>query len=231
MLLFNARELFDNPPALLAYLAAIAVTFMTGLTFHEFSHAWAAYQLGDDTAQRQGRLSLNPAVHIDPMGALMLLLVGFGWAKPTPFNPYRLRNGARWGSVMVAGAGPLSNFVFATIAAMPLRLGWVDSIASFGNIDDASGEEILGLFLVFVVFYNVLLGVFNLIPIHPLDGFKVVAGALPRDLARPFEQLAPYGPMLLMLLLIGSFILPPDLSPLSIIFREFGDRILDFLLE
>lgn len=230
MLLFNAREFFDNPPALFAYLAAIIVTFMTGLAFHEFSHAWAAYELGDDTAQRQGRLTLNPIVHIDPLGALLLLLVGFGWAKPTPFNPYRLRNGPRWGSVVVAGAGPMSNFVFATVAALPIRLGWVDSITSFQGISSASGEQILGLFLLVIVFTNVLLGIFNLIPIHPLDGFKVVVGALPRELARPFEQLAPWGPGILMTLFIASWILPPGMSPLTLLLNGLGNRVLQFIL-
>jgi Zn-dependent protease len=208
MLLFNARELFDNPPALFAYLAAIAVTFMTGLAFHEFSHAWAAYEQGDDTAARQGRLTLNPLKHLDPLGTVLLVLVGFGWAKPTPFNPNRLSKGPRWGSVIVAAAGPVSNFFFAAVAALPIKLGLVDSITSFSRIDQASGEEIIGLFLVFIASINVILGVFNLIPIHPLDGFKVVAGVLPGELGALFQQLAPWGPGILMGLFALSFVAP-----------------------
>ncbi|MCC7365542.1 MAG: site-2 protease family protein [Dehalococcoidia bacterium] len=230
MLILNAREFFDNPPALLAYLLAMVVVLFTAFAFHEFSHAWAAYELGDDTAARQGRLTLNPLVHVDPLGTALIFLIGFGWAKPTPFNPYRLKNGPRWGSIIVAGAGPLSNFVFAAVAALPIRLGLIDSFTSFENVADASGEEIIGLFLAIIIVTNVILGVFNLLPIHPLDGFKVAVGALPRDLSRPLEQLAPYGPGILMTLLVAGFILPPELNPLSIIFDQVGGRILDVIL-
>lgn len=229
MLFLNAQELFDNPAALVAYFAALAVTFMTGLAFHEFSHAWTAYNLGDDTAARQGRLTLNPAAHIDPAGTLMLVLIGFGWAKPTPFNPARLRNGPRWGSVMVAGAGPISNFFFAAVAALPLRLGFIDTIASFDNIASASGEEIVGLFLVFVVWTNILLGVFNLLPIHPLDGFKVAIGALPPDMARPLAQLAPWGPGILMSLILISWI-APEYNVLGWILGGVGNAVFDFVI-
>lgn len=208
MLFFNLSQFRDNPAALVAYLIAIVATFMTGLAFHEFSHAWTAYELGDNTAQRQGRLTLNPVRHIDPLGAVLLLLVGFGWAKPTPFNPARLSVGPRWGSVLVAAAGPVSNFVIAALAALPLKLGWIHSIASFDNIRDASGQEIIGLGLAFVAVINVFLGVFNLIPIHPLDGFKVAVGILPRELSQPLAALAPWGPGILMTLFVVSWIAP-----------------------
>ncbi|MCK9517540.1 MAG: site-2 protease family protein [Dehalococcoidia bacterium] len=228
MLLFNARELFDNPPALFAYLAAIAVTFMTGLAFHEFSHAWAAYEQGDDTAARQGRLTLNPLKHLDPLGTALLVLVGFGWAKPTPFNPYRLSKGPRWGSVIVAAAGPASNFFFAALAALPIKLGLVDSITSFSRISEASGEEIVGLFLVFIASINIILGVFNLIPIHPLDGFKVVAGVLPRELGALFEQLAPWGPGILMTLFALSFV-APQFNILGWLIGGVGGAVFNFI--
>jgi len=228
MLLFNARELFDNPPALFAYLAAIAVTFMTGLTFHEFSHAWAAYEQGDDTAARQGRLTLNPLAHLDPLGTVLLVLIGIGWAKPTPFNPYRLSNGPRWGSVIVAAAGPASNFVFAALAALPIKLGLIDSIASFNNISDASGEEIIGLFLVFIASINIILGVFNLIPIHPLDGFKVVAGILPGELGLAFQRLAPWGPGILMTLFVLSFV-APQFNILGWFIGGLGSAVFDLI--
>lgn len=226
-MLFFLQDLADNPPALLAYLGAFCVAFVTGIAFHEFSHAWAAYELGDDTAARRGRLTLNPLAHLDPMGTILLLLVGFGWGKPTPVNPYRLRNGPIRGNMMVAAAGPISNFIFAAVAAMPLRLGWIDSIASLDDIANASGEEVIGLFLFFIIWINVILGVFNLIPIHPLDGFKVVAGVLPGDLARQFMQLAQWGPMLLIGLFALSF---TPLNPLGWILSGFGSRIFDLLL-
>jgi Zn-dependent protease len=208
MLLYNLRDFFDNPPALFAYLAAFFVALVTGIAFHEFSHAWAANELGDDTAARQGRLTLNPIVHMDPAGLLMMFFVGFGWGKPTPVNPYRLRNGVKRGNALVALAGPISNFVFAVLAAIPLRAGWVSTISSFDTIRDASGSEIIGLFLVFIVFYNVLLGCFNLIPIPPLDGFKVALGVLPDEAARSLARLEPYGMGILMTLFVIGFLAP-----------------------
>ena len=208
MLLFYLRDFLDNPPALVAFLAAFLVAIVTGIAFHEFCHAWAANELGDDTAKRQGRLTLNPIVHIEPLGLLMLLVIGIGRGRPTPVNPYRLRTGVKRGNMLVALAGPASNFVFATIAAIPLRVGLVEPIRSFDTIRDASGSEILGLFLVFIVFYNVLLGCFNLIPIPPLDGFKVAIGILPDDAARSLSRVEPYGMGVLMTLLVIGFVAP-----------------------
>lgn len=208
MLLYNLRDFFDNPPALFAYLAAFLVAIITGIAFHEFSHAWAANELGDDTATRMGRLTLNPLKHIEPSGLLLLLFVGFGWGKPTPVNPYRLRNGVKRGNMLVALAGPVSNFVFAVLAAIPLRAGWVTPINSFDDVANASGSELVGLFLIFIVFYNVLLGCFNLIPIPPLDGFKVALGFLPDDAARSLARLEPYGMGILMSLFVLGFIAP-----------------------
>jgi Zn-dependent protease len=222
-------DLLDNPPALIAYVAAFGVALVLGITFHEFSHAWAAYELGDSTAERQGRLSLNPARHLDPAGTLMMLLIGFGWGRPTPVNPYRLRSGPKAGNALVALAGPVSNLVVASLAAIPLRFGLVDSVASLDRIDDASGEEIVGLFLAFIIFLNVLLAVFNLIPIHPLDGFKVAVGVLPGELSRQVQALAPYGPGILMsLILLG--IIAPQFNVIGWFIGGVGDFIYDALL-
>ncbi|MEO6399067.1 MAG: site-2 protease family protein [Tepidiformaceae bacterium] len=198
----------DNPSALVAYIAAFCVAFVTGIAFHEFSHAWTANELGDDTAKRLGRVSLNPIRHLDPLGTILLLLIGFGWGKPTPVNPYRLRNGVKRGNLIVAAAGPLSNFFFAALAALPLKLGLIDSVASFENIRGASGVEIFGLFLVFTIYINVLLGVFNLIPIAPLDGFKVAVGLLPDQLSRELDKLSKWGPGILMSLFVLSWVAP-----------------------
>lgn len=224
--LFN--QFSDNPPALFAYLAAFLVALVTGIGFHEFSHAWAANELGDDTAARRGRLTLNPLAHLDPMGVVMMLVIGFGWGKPTPVNPYRLRNGAKRGNMLVALAGPASNFVFAVVAAIPLRLGLIDSIADLNNIRDASGEEIVGLFLVFIVFYNVLLGIFNLIPIPPLDGFKVAVGILPDEFSRPLNALAAWGPGILIGLLMLGWFTPFD--PIGAVLGGLGDEILNIII-
>jgi Zn-dependent protease len=222
-------DLLDNPPALFAYVAAFGVALVTGITFHEFSHAWAAHELGDNTAERQGRLSLNPARHLDPTGTLMMLLIGFGWGRPTPVNPFRLRPGPKAGNALVALAGPISNLVVASIAALPLRLGWIDSVASLDRIDEASGSEIVGLFLIFIIFLNVLLAVFNLIPIHPLDGFKVAVGVLPGELSRQMQSLAPYGPGILMVLIVISWI-APQYNVLGWFIGGVGDFIFDALL-
>ena len=222
-MLLYLNQFRDTPAALFAYLGAFGVAFVTGIAFHEFSHAWAANELGDATAARQGRLSLNPIRHLDPMGTALLLLIGFGWGKPTPVNPYNLRHGVKRGNAMVAAAGPISNFFFAALAALPIKLGLITSIASFDRIGDASGEQILGLFLLFIVVINVSLGVFNLIPIHPLDGFKVAVGILPNELSRPLSNLAPWGPGILMTLIVIGWVTP--FNPIGYIIGGLGSQV------
>lgn len=224
-MLLYARQFSDNPPALLAYIGAIILVFATALTFHEFMHAWTANQLGDDTAKRAGRLTLNPLKHIDPLGGAMILLLGFGFAKPTPVNPYRLRGGVKNGHALVAAAGPLSNFVFAAVAALPLRLGLITTITSFDRIDTASGEQIVGLMLAFFVFINVVLGVFNLVPIPPLDGFAVFLGVLPNAVGRELSKLHGWGPGILMSLFAIGFV-APQYSPISWIVGPVANQIL-----
>tara|TARA_Y100000588_G_C14252114_1_gene923902 strand:- start:1395 stop:2081 length:687 start_codon:yes stop_codon:yes gene_type:complete len=224
-------QLFDvlgeNPAAFFAYLGAITIALVTGIAFHEFSHAWAANELGDDTAARQGRLTLNPLAHLDPVGTVLLFVVGVGWGKPTPVNPYRLSSGIKRGNMLVALAGPLSNFAFALLASFPLILGWVEPIA-FEDIEHASGSQIFGTFLLLIGFLNVILGVFNLIPIHPLDGFKVLLGVLPDELSRPLSSLSRWGPALLIGLILISFI-APDYSPLGWIFDGAADLFLEVI--
>ncbi len=217
----------ENPAAFFAYLAAIAIALVTGIAFHEFSHAWAAKELGDDTAAKQGRLTLNPLAHLDPMGTILLFIVGIGWGKPTPVNPYRLRVGVKRGNMLVAVAGPLSNFVFAFVASIPLIFGWVEPL-SFDYIEQASGSQILGTFLVLIAFLNVILGVFNLIPIHPLDGFKVLLGVLPDELSQPLASLSRWGPALLIGLILIGFI-APEYSPIGWIFDGAADLFLEVI--
>ncbi len=229
MLVFRSG-LLDNPPALFAYLLAVAASLVIGLSFHECCHAWMAKELGDDTAARRGRLTLNPMAHIDPLGALMMFLIGFGYARPTPVNPYRLRTGPKVGNALVAAAGPISNFAVAILCAIPLRLGWIDAVANLNDITNASGMEIVGLFLFFVLYINIVLGVFNLIPIHPLDGFKVLVGVLPNEASRQVQALAPYGPGILMTLIVVSWIAPPQYNILGRIFDTVGSTIFDLLL-
>lgn len=225
-MIWYLSALQDNPAVFFVYIAAWMVAILTGLAFHEFCHAWTAYQLGDDTAQRNGRLTLNPLAHLDPVGSTLLLLFGFGWAKPTPVNPWRLRAGPRQGFALVAAAGPASNFFFAALAAIPIRFGLVQtSLPSIeAVIRRGSGEDYVWLFLSFVVTLNILLGIFNLIPIPPLDGFKVVTGVAPREVAQALEQLAPWGPGILMTLIAVGFV--TGFSPLGWLIGLVYDDVL-----
>jgi Zn-dependent protease len=188
-------------PSLDVLLAAV-IALLVGLTFHEFSHALVADELGDHRPRAMGRLTLNPIPHIDPIGAVMLLIAGFGWAKPVMVNPYALRNGVRsmW---LVAAAGPVANFVVAIGFAVIYR------------VLDLAGIE--GGFLVSlvrnVVLLNVLLALFNFIPIPPLDGYNAVLSFLPPRTAMTVQRYAPYGILVLLLLII----LPN--SPLGLLFR------------
>jgi Zn-dependent protease len=220
----------DNPEALLIFLAALLACYITGIAFHEFSHAASAYQLGDPTAARLGRLTLNPFAHLDPLGLLMLFLVGFGWGKPTPVNLNRLRNGPRAGGAIVAFAGPLSNFVFAILAALPLKLGLVDSrIVFIDQLDNASGSDLLFLFLYFLVLINVLLGIFNLIPLAPLDGFKVAVGILPREPAQALASTEQYGMGILLSLIALNFVTGGAIDPIGEFIEFFREPIFEFL--
>ena len=225
MLFAVFSEFQDNPEALVAYFAAFGVAVVTGLAFHEFCHAWSAYSLGDSTAANAGRLTLNPIKHLDPMGTVLLLVIGFGMAKPTPVSPWRLRHGPVYGRALVAAAGPLSNFLFAAIAAIPLKAGWIDTVASFDAIDNASGEEILGLFLVFIVFLNVLLGIFNLIPIPPLDGFDVLRVILPAPIRARADSIRQWGFGLLLGLFVLSFATGGAINPIGWFIGGVADAI------
>jgi Zn-dependent protease len=221
------NEFQDNPGAVLAFVAAWLVAIITGLAFHEFCHAWSAYQLGDDFAARQGRLTLNPLKHLDPMGSALLLVAGFGWAKPTPVIPSRLKYGPVQGGAIVSAAGPLSNFVIAAIAALPLKAGWVDYVG-LSSIGDASAGETIGLFLYFLVGMNILLGIFNLIPIPPLDGFDIIQPILPREVRLALAPMRQWGVGLLMVLFILPLATGGAIDPLGATIRtayDFVDNI------
>ena len=194
VLLRYLPHITEAPALVLTIILAFVVSMLVGLSFHEFSHAAVADRLGDHTARRFGRLTLNPRAHLDPMGALMILFVGFGWAKPTPVNPYNTPR-PRLSMVLIALGGPLSNLVIAFIAGLPLRLGAIDPSTS-----------LVGVFLASVVSLNVTLAVFNLLPLAPLDGFRVLVGLLPPDLARVVSRYEQWGPGLLMLLFFLPFI-------------------------
>jgi Zn-dependent protease len=147
------------------------------------------------TPRQAGQLTLNPLVHLDFFGSLMVLVTGFGWAKPTPINPYALRQRSRYAVIWVSLAGPISNLLLAMIAALPLRFGLVQVTMATGFFPTL-GE------LIYVFFYiNLILAVFNLIPFPPLDGEKILSTLLPDSVARVYDKIRPYGPFVLMILI------------------------------
>jgi Zn-dependent protease len=173
-----------DPIAFVAFVIAIVL----GITVHEFMHAYAAHRLGDDTGRLMGRMTLNPMAHFDLFGTLLLVVAGFGYGKPVPFNESRLRSSSS--VALVALAGPAANFAIAALCAIPLR---------FGGADPFGGAYTVILSL--VVYYNCVLGIFNLIPIPPLDGSNIVYGLLPPRQQYSWRTYQQYGPMLLLLLL------------------------------
>jgi Zn-dependent protease len=203
-----------DPATLISRLIVLVICF----TVHEFSHAWTATRLGDETPRQNGRLTLNPLVHLDPMGSLLLLVAGFGWAKPVPINPYALNRRSPAGVMWVSLAGPFSNLLMAIVAAIPFRLGLVSVFSGL-----TSTRAILptpSQVLIEFISINLLLCLFNLIPLAPLDGEKILDYFLPPNLARSFESIRPYGPAVLIVLvlvvpmmlhidLIGLIIMPP----------------------
>jgi Zn-dependent protease len=188
-----------------AQIAGIAVALVVGITFHEFSHAFAADQLGDHRPRALGRVTLNPIAHIDPVGAIVFVLVGFGWGRPVPVNVYALRPG-RIGMAMVAAAGPIANVVVALAGAVLYRL--TDPLGTTGFVMDM---------IYFIVLYNLLLAIFNLLPIPPLDGYNVALAFLPPRAAFTIQRYAPYGVILLLVLVF----LPG--SPLNAVFGLIWD--------
>ncbi len=205
------------------FYVSLGITLVIAITVHEFSHAFVADQLGDDLPRRQGRVTLNPLAHLDPMGSLLFIVSGFGWGRPVLTNPYnfRRRSGSsgdnpivasilnagdpvRTGMALVAAAGPFSNFVMALLAAIPVKLlfpklNFLDFSMCGGNIIPS-----LPCFLQTFISVNIGLMLFNLIPIAPLDGFKVALGLLPDQWADGLARLEQAGPILLLLLIVGG---------------------------
>lgn len=192
-----------------------APVILLSLTIHEYYHAWTANKLGDPTAQMRGRLTLNPIAHLDIFGTILMFLVGFGWAKPVPINPMNFKDPKK-GTFLVAIAGPLSNLVTAVVAGLALRylLPQLDS----GAISPGGGFSIFIIILVLAVVYGIALAVFNLIPIPPLDGSRVMYAILPDKYLRTYSRFEPYGVMFLFLLFIfGSGVFRYLLYPVSLV--------------
>lgn len=180
-------------------LISRAITLIVALTLHEYAHARTAQAFGDPTPEMYGRVTLNPLAHLDPLGSLMMIFVGFGWAKPVPINPYVLNRRSTAAPMLVALAGPFSNFLLALAAAIPFRAGLIP-------VNEAiSGSSFLPQFLLNFIVINLLLMLFNLIPLAPLDGDKIIEFFLPPSWVQALERIRPMGPMLLMVIL---FVLP-----------------------
>jgi len=186
--------LFDNP----VFFFVIAVALILSVTIHEFAHAYAAHKLGDSTAKNLGRLTLNPLAHLDPLGTLSLLFLGFGWGKAVPVNYYNLKNPKKDAAV-ISFAGPGSNFVMTLLLTVGVKI--IEQVLIPGVGLPATGLLLIIRGLVYpIILYNILLGLFNLLPIEPLDGFKIVTGLLPPKLSVQWVQLAPFGIFILIFL-------------------------------
>ncbi|MBN1535856.1 MAG: site-2 protease family protein [Anaerolineales bacterium] len=200
-----------NPSSLFARLIILLIAFPV----HELAHAWTADFFGDDTPRMNGRLTLNPLAHLDPIGSLLLLVAWFGWAKPVPVNPYTLQRKSPSAMMWVSLAGPASNLFMAILAAIPFRVGLLSifdaqsAMISAGNHFFPTLPQILYLFIEI----NLLLMLFNLIPITPLDGEKIASYFFPPSWVRFMDTIRPYGPMILLAVvflgILGKIIHPP----------------------
>ena len=201
--------IFEHYPAV---AVAMLLGFAVGIVLHEAAHAYSAYLLGDDTAYRYGRVTLNPASHLDVVGSLMLVMVGFGWGRPVPVEPSKLKGG-KWGSVVVAFAGPAANLAIVALCAALIRLPPFEGRLLL--------YPILG-----IAFVNALLFVFNLIPIPPLDGAKVLFPFLPRSLNGFVDFMNQYGPYVLLGLVLLTFL--PGISPITFLLAPVRPLLLLF---
>ncbi|NLO89696.1 MAG: site-2 protease family protein [Clostridia bacterium] len=180
-------------------IAAIPAVLIA-ITFHEYAHGKMASIFGDPTPESQGRLTLNPMAHLDPIGTLLLFLAGFGWAKPVQVNPFYFRGDRKKIMMLVSLAGPMMNLVLACLSAVGLRL--------LGLFSPGMGTFTiyLHIFLKLLLFYNVVLAIFNLIPVPPLDGSKILGGLLPEKYSEVLYSLEQYGPLILLLLIFTGVI-------------------------
>jgi Zn-dependent protease len=187
----------------LPQLITYGIILLTCFPVHEFAHAWVANYFGDTTPRANGRLTLNPLAHLDPIGSLLMIVAGFGWAKPVPINPYVLKRRSPAAVMLVSLAGPMSNLVLAIIASLFFRVGLV-SANKIGYIAGGALPN-LPLFLWTFVGINLLLMLFNLIPLFPLDGEKVLGYFLPPAGERFMDNIRPYAPIILLVIV---FVLP-----------------------
>ena len=209
-------ELFNNPVGFLLYIVALVLA----ITVHEFAHALLADHLGDPTPRLQGRLTLNPLAHLDPVGSIMMLLARFGWGKPVIFDPFNLRHPRR-DTAIISIAGPISNLLVASLASGILHA------LIYWHLANGIVGLLLFSFLQPVIMLNVVLAIFNLVPIHPLDGFKIVGGILPPEYARQWNELEPYGMIFLIFMIFPFF---GGVAPINQLINPAISMILRLLL-
>jgi Zn-dependent protease len=197
------------------------------MSFHEYAHARVADRLGDPTPRYAGRLTINPLKHVDPIGLLMLVIVRFGWAKPVPVNPLYFRGDRRQGMIEVSLAGPATNFVLAVLAGIAM------AFAAYWSQKWPGAVHILR-FLDYLLIYNVFFGVFNLMPIPPLDGSKILFNLLPQRYYYIYLTLEQYGPFILILVLVTGLhhlFLTPIASGLIKSIMALANEILKILVK
>jgi len=186
-------------------IVILAPPFLFALTFHELAHGYVAWRLGDPTAKNAGRLTMNPIKHLDPLGVIAFIIMKIGWAKPVPVNPVYFKD-PRKGMLLVALAGPGANVVLAVLSAVLVKFLVMVPVLPMFILKPVAGM------LIASVWINIMLAVFNCLPIPPLDGSRVLMGVLPPDMARSYEKLEPFGFILLLILfylgLISKVIMP-----------------------
>lgn len=179
--------LFTSPIAFLIFMVGLGLS----IAIHEYAHCFVTDRLGDPTPRIKGRLTLNPLAHLDPIGTLAIILTGFGWGKPAPYDPYNLKEPVR-DSALIAAAGPASNILIATVLSVLMKLG--------------VGGELLALFSMQLIFINVALALFNLLPIHPLDGGKIMRALLPAQASLEYDDVMERYGMLILIMLVFPWV-------------------------
>lgn len=207
----------------------LIIVLIVAFTFHEFAHAWSAWMLGDDTAYNEGRVTLNPLSHLDPMGTIAILVTGmFGWARPVPVNPRRFKHPRR-DDIIVTAAGPVSNLIIAFIAAITMRV-----LMSYGvfNGELVPLTKLLRAVLLMMIWLNIILFFFNIIPLGPLDGSHIVKNMLPLNEAYNYTKWnEEYGMWALMALILIGPLSDGSFSPLKYVVFEPSMAITRWLLS